>query len=233
MKRSILAAICITAFIFGCSFDLSGLVSLVVLLVSSWLLIAGVVLYGAWYLLGRLMGPGRGPKRFLIIAPLVPGIVAVSSLAGTLLTTQPAMLDEPGLSADRQLEYMYEQDQSDRYSGRFIMMPWRDQDRLMKTRKLVKDETGQLESFSRQTASSKYHAAMILQHGDSPEDYKAAYYLALAADEDGMSEARSLWRAAYDRWQVSIGQPQKYGTQFKLRIGPTGVQNESAEPNSD
>jgi hypothetical protein len=77
------------------------------------------------------------------------------------------------------------------------------------------------------TPEAKYHAAMILQHtpriwigellsSQASENYLLAHYLAKSAAEAGHEPARWLAAAAYDRYLVSIGQPQKYGTQFSL-----------------
>jgi hypothetical protein len=59
-----------------------------------------------------------------------------------------------------------------------------------------------------------YYAACIFQHGDSPEDAWQAHRLALKAAELG--EQRALWltAAAYDRYLMYQGKPQKYGTQY-------------------
>jgi len=66
-------------------------------------------------------------------------------------------------------------------------------------------------------ADDYFHAAMVLQHGQGPEDYKLAHELALKASEldADHSTARWLAAAAKDRYLHSIGEPQIYGTQFR------------------
>jgi hypothetical protein len=59
-----------------------------------------------------------------------------------------------------------------------------------------------------------YHAALLFQHGDEPEDAWRAYELAREATERGDERARWLTAAAYDRWLMYQGRPQKYGTQY-------------------
>jgi hypothetical protein len=66
---------------------------------------------------------------------------------------------------------------------------------------------------------------MILQHGDRPRDYELAHFLALASLESGYKDAEFLAKATYDRWQISLGKTQKYGTQSRVRIGITGIQS--------
>jgi hypothetical protein len=63
-------------------------------------------------------------------------------------------------------------------------------------------------------AADRYHAALLFQHGDEPEDAWRAYELAREATERGDEHARWLTAAAYDRWLMYQGKPQKYGTQY-------------------
>ena len=63
-------------------------------------------------------------------------------------------------------------------------------------------------------AADLYHAALLFQHGDEPEDAWRAYELAREAAERGEERARWLTAAAYDRWLMYQGKPQKYGTQY-------------------
>lgn len=59
-----------------------------------------------------------------------------------------------------------------------------------------------------------YHAAWILNHGEAIEEIWRAHTLAKAASELGLESARWLAAAAYDRWLMYQGRPQKYGTQI-------------------
>lgn len=59
-----------------------------------------------------------------------------------------------------------------------------------------------------------YHAAWIFNHGDAPEDAWQAHALAKRAAADGHRPARWLAAAAFDRWRMYRGEPQRYGTQF-------------------
>src|SRR4028118_774119 len=65
-----------------------------------------------------------------------------------------------------------------------------------------------------------YHAAWILNHGDSSGEIWQAHILAKEAVKLGLHRGRWLAAAAYDRWLMYQGRPQKYGTQ----IVPDGKQ---------
>ncbi len=58
------------------------------------------------------------------------------------------------------------------------------------------------------------HLAFLFQHGQTSEDYNRAYVLALAAEKGGVEDAKWLSAATEDRYLVSLGKPQKWGTQF-------------------
>jgi len=64
------------------------------------------------------------------------------------------------------------------------------------------------------TPEDYYHAAWIMNHGDTPGDAKNAHLFALHSSELGYRPARWLAAAAYDRWQMYQGKPQKYGTNY-------------------
>ncbi|RPI95192.1 MAG: hypothetical protein EHM40_03955 [Chloroflexi bacterium] len=65
-----------------------------------------------------------------------------------------------------------------------------------------------------QTAEDYFHAAWIMNHGDTPDDAKNAHFLAVRASELSYRPARWLAAATYDRWQMYQGKPQKYGTNY-------------------
>lgn len=59
-----------------------------------------------------------------------------------------------------------------------------------------------------------YRAAWLLNHGDEPAEARRAHELAREAAERGHGPARWLAAAAYDRWCMYEGRPQRFGTQF-------------------
>jgi hypothetical protein len=64
------------------------------------------------------------------------------------------------------------------------------------------------------TGTDYYHAAMVYQHGQTPDDYLLAHVLAVDAISLGSKDARWLSAATLDRYLRSIWQPQIFGTQF-------------------
>lgn len=65
------------------------------------------------------------------------------------------------------------------------------------------------------TGGDYFHAALIFQHGQTPDDYLLAHVLAVDAISLGEKSARWLSAATLDRYLRSIWQPQIYGTQFQ------------------
>ncbi len=74
-----------------------------------------------------------------------------------------------------------------------------------------------LEAGAVRTGADHYHAAMIFQHGPDSTSHKTAWDLAATAERMGFERARWLAAAAQDRYRLTIGQPQIYGTQFTVR----------------
>ena len=78
----------------------------------------------------------------------------------------------------------------------------------------------ELRGAGRATATDLFHAAWLLHHGDGPDEARQAHELAReAAATGGADGARWLAAAAYDRWCMYEGRPQRYGTQ----LVPDGV----------
>ncbi|HEY2289517.1 MAG TPA: DUF6624 domain-containing protein [Thermoanaerobaculia bacterium] len=105
------------------------------------------------------------------------------------------------------------EDQKDRQAGDNI--DWtavgkRDAERLKRAREIA--AAGGLHQ-----ADDYFNAALILQHSDKTEDYAQAHQWCLKAAEldPESSDARWLAAATQDRWLMSQGKPQLYGTQFK------------------
>ena len=71
---------------------------------------------------------------------------------------------------------------------------------------------------------SLYHAAFIFQHGDCPDHYQLANQLAERAMNSGYKRACWIYAASLDRYLRSIGEPQKFGTQFIVIDGQWALQ---------
>lgn len=118
-----------------------------------------------------------------------------------------------------ELRDLYLQDHADRTSERPPQdRAPRDAARLARVAQLI-------DEGAVQTADDHLHAALVLQHGPAPDHAWRAHELAKTAADLGAPgaeqwyHARSLAAAAYDRWLVQQGRPQKYGTQFQARDG--------------
>jgi hypothetical protein len=113
-----------------------------------------------------------------------------------------------------ELERLYNEDQADR-APEMGKVDWsvvgkRDEERRKRVLEIVA-QGGAKE------AADYYHAAMVLQHGQSPEDFDRAHqWSSKAAELDSdYPGARWLAAASKDRWLMNLGKPQLYGTQFK------------------
>lgn len=124
--------------------------------------------------------------------------------------TQPA--DNP------ELQELFEQDQAARQDDSFYkngdQVHAFDTMRRMRVLRLLDDGVPK-------TPHDFFHAAMVLQHGDSPLDYKLSNELckkAVAMDPN-FRGAKWLGAASWDRYLHSLGKPQIYGTQFTIVDG--------------
>lgn len=79
------------------------------------------------------------------------------------------------------------------------------------------------------TARDYYHAALVFQHGQTPDDYALAFALATIARKLAPDLAAPKWlsAAAFDRYLVSRKMPQWYGTQSAI---PFDTNVETLEP---
>jgi hypothetical protein len=113
-----------------------------------------------------------------------------------------------------ELEKLYNEDQADR-APEMGKIDWRvvakrDDERRKRVLEIVA-QGGAKE------AADYVHAAMVLQHGQAPEDFDHANQWCLKAVEidPDYPGARWLAAAAKDRYLMNLGKPQLYGTQFK------------------
>jgi hypothetical protein len=107
---------------------------------------------------------------------------------------------------------MFKADQDERRTltrdqDAYLRLRENDQQRRMRAQAIL-DEGGDL------VAEDYYHAALLFQHGDAPDEVWLAHTLALKAVDLGSQPARWLSAASLDRWLMYSGKPQKYGTQY-------------------
>lgn len=115
------------------------------------------------------------------------------------------------------VKVLYEEDISERnninwdYASPTQIADLRRKDRKRREKALSLLNEGKIKS-----AQDYHHVALIFQHGESTIDYKMAHEFAKKALELGDESAKWLFAATLDRYLISMGKPQKYGTQFKL-----------------
>jgi hypothetical protein len=95
----------------------------------------------------------------------------------------------------------------------------RERDRVRRERAEV--ALARLRAAGTVSPADLHPAAWLLHHGDTLADAERAHLLAREAAERGSGAARWLAAAAYDRWCMYAGRPQRYGTQ----IVPDGVRH--------
>jgi len=124
------------------------------------------------------------------------------------------------MTDEKELCLMYFEDQADRKPKDGAAIDWdvvapRDEARLARVKELY-------QGGAIQKGMDCYYAAMILQHSTETEDYLLAHELCVAAISMGVNEAKWLAAASEDRYLLSIGRPQRFGTQYR-GDGPGGA----------
>ncbi|MFZ1626944.1 MAG: hypothetical protein WAT81_04035 [Candidatus Moraniibacteriota bacterium] len=125
--------------------------------------------------------------------------------------------ENPGQKIDpsTMLRDLFEADQQDRSSG----LMEKDRQLFLERERVRYEEAQALYVLYEKdpalfSGEMKFDLALLFQHGTNTEDYERALTLAQAAEQDGFDGADMLAQAAEDRYLLSIGQPQKWGTQM-------------------
>lgn len=129
---------------------------------------------------------------------------------------------EPEVSHDSELAELFNADQSIRSEvaelrrkgldtgTAQIRMEEGDRVRLARLRELIL-------ANRLKTGLDYWRAAFLFQHGGRAANYLYAHHLANVSLKLGYREAAWIAAASMDRYLLSIGQPQIYGTQFQVR----------------
>lgn len=156
---------------------------------------------------------------FLLIAIASIYVNIVPRHSTTIHSVQAQTTAKQALKDNEELKRLYEGDQSDRTPPQGKAIDWtivgpRDKARLARVTELYAQNR-------LQTANDYYHAAMILQHGDAPEDFLLAHEFCIVAISKGKNDKDTKWLAASseDRFLMNIGRPQRFGTQFRSEGG--------------
>jgi hypothetical protein len=117
-------------------------------------------------------------------------------------------------SLNAELIQIYADDQADR-AGSWETIDWtvvtpRDQARRKRVDEIIA-------AGGARAADDYYHAAMVYQHGNAPDEIQRAHDLAVKAVELDPDHDSAKWlaAAAEDRKLMYEGKPQKWGTQYK------------------
>jgi hypothetical protein len=123
-------------------------------------------------------------------------------------------------SISRELAELYQSDQADRLDiqqltpEQLTEVAARDEQRRARVTEIVLQ--GQLDS-----AEDYFHAAMVLQHGKTPDEHLLAHELATVAGFKDHQIGKWLSAATLDRFLESLDRPQRFGTQYRQETNGT------------
>jgi hypothetical protein len=143
------------------------------------------------------------------VALVLPG--ALPSHLATAGPWQAPSPNAPG-SDSEELKRLHDEDQADRASAPInwqVVQP-RDRARLKRVKELFSKD-------ALRTANDYYRSAMVLQHGEAPEDFLLAHEFCVVAMVKGKNDREAAWlaAAAEDRFLMNIGRPQRFATQYR------------------
>jgi hypothetical protein len=124
----------------------------------------------------------------------------------TALALALSLLAAPALSqtaANPEMARMFAEDQADRTGT----IDWKT---------VAPRDEARLAEGALTTAEDFHAAAFVFQHGSTADDYLLAHTLAMAAVAKGKADSMWIATATLDRYLMQIGQPQVYGTQFRV-----------------
>ncbi len=116
--------------------------------------------------------------------------------------------------AEQRVDELFELDQKDRQTEPIDWSRVSRADRERRREVLELLQAGRVNG-----AESLYAAAFIFQHGDCPDHYRLANELAKRSIEAGYDRARWIYAATLDRYLLSTGERQKFGTQYLVVRG--------------
>jgi hypothetical protein len=117
--------------------------------------------------------------------------------------------DQPQVTASRELQKLFQEDQND---SRPYSNPLQKRETDERARQRINQVAEIVQKGLLQSAEDYYHAAMVYQHGNHPEDYLTAHVLATAAAFKGYRRGAWLSAASLDAFLLSVGRPQVLGT---------------------
>lgn len=148
-------------------------------------------------------------------------LISIVALAPTFAQTTPFGKPVPDGPASAELRQLAKDDQADRagfiqkQNGKMVFVkPTEEQDKRMsandeKRRSRVREL---LQANKLTTAEDFDNAALLFQHGATPDDYLTAHELSLVAFQLG--KPSSMPALSEDRFLQSIGKTQRFGSQY-------------------
>lgn len=173
---------------------------------------------------GAVLEPGLALGTACILAAGGwPSRRSPQRLSSAVMSDSPGEPSPPPASCSAALAELYAEDFEEHADVSPVGSPeyraLRERDRRRRER--AAGLLASLEASGAVSAEDLYHAAWLFNHGDQPAEALRAHELARKAAERGHRPARWLAAAAYDRWCMYEGRPQRYGTQFV----PDGVRH--------
>lgn len=141
------------------------------------------------------------------------GTLAALTLVIVTLLAQAPKLQNTIKSGDSEIHRLRVADQDDRRGfmskpkAEWDQLAWRDAIRMKRAKEIY-------QSGGLVTAGDYFDAALILQHGSTPDDYLLAHVLCTVAVVKGDNDAPWLSAATLDRYLQSIQRKQIFGTQY-------------------
>ncbi len=155
----------------------------------------------------------RSTNFLLVLIALALWCIALRDLL-TFYPVQAQSSAQQTFRDNEELKRLSDEDQADRTPPSGKAIDWavvgpRDRARLKRVKELYSQNL-------LQTANDYDRAALILQHGDVPEDFLLAHEFWVVALVKGKNDqdTRSLAAASEDRFLMKIGRPQRFGTQL-------------------
>ncbi len=181
------------------------------------ILITVTLLLSIWRLIKR-----KNIKSLLKITVIYFTIFALGIIIG-LFVPYKQTLPKRELSLTEQIKHVYNIDQADRKCLKTYLIKSNQKLVVKRDSIRLKFADNIYEKYIKHQIElnnqDKFNIAMIFQHGKTTEDYAKAYKLAseVAKSSEKIQNAEWLEKATYDRLQISIGKPQKYGTQKYIK----------------
>ena len=126
-------------------------------------------------------------------------------------------VDDP--EAERRVEELFGADQADRQAE---PIDWNRVSRADGERR--RELLGLLQAGRVNRPEGLYLSAFVFQHGDCPDHYRFAHDLAKRSMDAGYDRARWIYAATLDRYLLSKGERQKFGTQYRVVRGKWQLQ---------